>query len=117
MLPLGRAHAGTFTGAEALAHNLEAYFAAGFHPLCDAIALEGMGRAMRALPAAVHDGLDVEAIIRALEAAKTHTGGPSVVVCETIKGKGVSFMENNPDFHGKAPSPEQLEQALKELAD
>jgi len=63
------------------------------------------------------DGHDFEAIIRALEAAKTHTGGPSVVVCETIKGKGVSFMENNPDFHGKAPSPEQLEQALKELAD
>ena len=51
------------------------------------------------------------------EQAKAHTGGPSVVICETIKGKGVSFMENNPDFHGKAPSPEQLKQALKELAD
>ncbi len=63
------------------------------------------------------DGHDFEAIINALEAAKAHTGGPSIVICETIKGKGVSFMENNPDFHGKAPSPEQLEQALKELAD
>ena len=63
------------------------------------------------------DGHDFEAIINALEAAKAHTGQPSVVICETIKGKGVSYMENNPDFHGKAPSPEQLEQALKELAD
>jgi len=63
------------------------------------------------------DGHDFEAIINALEKAKAHAGGPSVVICETIKGKGVSFMENNPDFHGKAPSPEQLEQALKELAD
>ena len=63
------------------------------------------------------DGHDLEAIIDALEQAKAHTGGPSVVICETIKGKGVSFMENNPDFHGKAPSPEQLKQALKELAD
>ena len=63
------------------------------------------------------DGHNFEAIIEALKKAKAHTDGPSVVICETIKGKGVSFMENNPDFHGKAPSPEQLEQALKELAD
>ena len=63
------------------------------------------------------DGHDFDAIISALKEAKAHTGQPSVVICETIKGKGVSFMENNPDFHGKAPSPEQLEQALKELAD
>jgi transketolase len=38
-----------------------------------------------------------------------------VLICETTKGKGVSFMENNPDYHGKAPSGEQLQQALREL--
>ena len=63
------------------------------------------------------DGHDFDAIIGALEEAKAHKGQPSVVICETIKGKGVSYMENNPDFHGKAPTPEQAEQALKELAD
>jgi len=63
------------------------------------------------------DGHDFDAIINALEKAKAHTGQPSVVICETIKGKGVSYMENNPDFHGKAPNQEQLEQALRELAD
>lgn len=65
----------------------------------------------------VHDGHDFEAVIDALEEAKAHTGRPTVVICETIKGKGVSFMENNPDFHGKAPDKEQTEQAYRELAD
>jgi len=63
------------------------------------------------------DGHDFEAIIGALLEAKAHKGQPTVLICETIKGKGVSFMENNADFHGKAPTPEQLEQALRELAD
>ncbi|MCH7953314.1 MAG: transketolase, partial [Chloroflexi bacterium] len=40
---------------------------------------------------------------------------PTAIICQTTKGKGVSFMENNPDFHGKAPSDEQLAQALQEL--
>jgi transketolase len=38
-----------------------------------------------------------------------------VIVARTVKGKGVSFMENNVDFHGKAPDAEQLAQALKEV--
>ncbi len=63
------------------------------------------------------DGHDFTQIIGALERAKRHKGQPSVVICQTIKGKGVSFMENNPAFHGKAPNKEELEQALKELAD
>ena len=63
------------------------------------------------------DGHDFEAIIGALLEAKAHKGQPTVLICETIKGKGVSFMENNADFHGKAPTPEQLQQALRELAD
>jgi alcohol dehydrogenase class IV len=49
------------TGADALVHHVEAYFARGFHPMCDAIALDGMRRAMQALPVAVRDGGDLEA--------------------------------------------------------
>ena len=63
------------------------------------------------------DGHDFAALIAALEEAKAHRGQPTVVIAETIKGKGVSFMENNPAFHGKAPTPDQAEQALKEMAD
>ena len=63
------------------------------------------------------DGHNFEAIIGALQEAGAHKGQPGVVIAETIKGKGVSLMENNPDFHGKAPTPEQAEQALRELAD
>ena len=61
------------------------------------------------------DGHDFDQIISTLNEAKAHEGQPTVVICETTKGKGVSFMENNPDFHGKAPSTEQLAQALREL--
>ena len=63
------------------------------------------------------DGHDFEALIETIEEARAHKGQPTAVICETTKGKGVSFMENNPDYHGKAANPEQLEQALKELAD
>ena len=42
-------------------------------------------------------------------------GKPAIVIAKTVKGKGVSFMENNPAFHGAAANPEQLEQALKEI--
>jgi transketolase len=42
-------------------------------------------------------------------------GRPVVVVCHTVKGRGVSFMEGNADWHGKAPSAEQAAQALAEL--
>ncbi len=63
------------------------------------------------------DGHDFTQMIDALERAKRHKGQPSVVICQTIKGKDVSFMENNPSFHGKAPNREEMEQALKELAD
>ena len=65
----------------------------------------------------VPDGHDFAALIAALEEARGHKGQPTAVICETTKGKGVSFMENNPDYHGKAATPEQLEQALQELAD
>lgn len=61
------------------------------------------------------DGHDLAALIQALEKAKKVAGKPVVIIAHTVKGKGVSFMENNADFHGKAPTAEQLQIALKEL--
>jgi transketolase len=61
------------------------------------------------------DGHNVGKVAEVLENAKQVTGQPAVIIAHTVKGKGVSFMENNPDFHGKAPTPAELEKALKEV--
>ncbi|MBQ1407787.1 MAG: transketolase, partial [Eubacterium sp.] len=47
--------------------------------------------------------------------AKAEKGRPTVVVAKTVKGKGVSFMENNAGWHGKAPTEEEAKQAVEEL--
>ena len=62
------------------------------------------------------DGHDLDQVFAAIKKAQQVKGKPAVIIAHTVKGKGVSFMENNVDFHGKAPSAEQLEKALKELA-
>ncbi len=62
------------------------------------------------------DGHDIPALQAAFAEAERVKGVPTVIVAHTIKGKGVSFMENNPKFHGVAPTPAEVEQALKELA-
>jgi len=54
-------------------------------------------------------------IINALNKAKTVKGKPTAIVAKTIKGKGVSFMENKADWHGKAPKEEEYNIAMKEL--
>ena len=51
----------------------------------------------------------------AIEKAKNHKGQPTAIVCKTVKGKGVSFMENEASWHGTAPSREQCEKALEEI--
>lgn len=61
------------------------------------------------------DGHDYEAIKGALDAAKSVKGKSTAVVCRDIKGKGVSFMENDYGWHGKAPNQEQRDQAIREL--
>jgi transketolase len=61
------------------------------------------------------DGHDLEAVDGALWEAGQPDDHPRCVVAYTTKGKGVSFMEGNPSFHGKAPTPEQLAQALREI--
>ena len=62
------------------------------------------------------DGHDIGQVLDALEEASETKEKPTAIIAKTVKGKGVSFMENNPDFHGKAPNAEQLEAALAELA-
>ena len=61
------------------------------------------------------DGHDLEAIEAAMEQAKTVKGKPSAIVMKTVKGKDVSFMENNAGWHGVAPNDAQYEQAMAEL--
>lgn len=61
------------------------------------------------------DGNDVDEIVKAFDVAKSIKGKPTCIIAETIKGKGVSFMENKVEWHGKAPNEEQYTQALKEL--
>ncbi len=63
----------------------------------------------------VIDGHDIEEIQEAIEKARNYKGKPTVIVCKTIKGKGVSFMENQAGWHGTAPSKEQCEKALSEI--
>ena len=60
-------------------------------------------------------GNDLGSIIEALTKASEAIGKPSVIIAHTIKGAGVSYMENNADFHGKAPNAEEMKIALKEL--
>lgn len=59
------------------------------------------------------DGHDFAQILPALDAP--HNGMPKAIVAHTVKGKGVSFMEDQAGWHGKAPSQEQYEQAMAEL--
>jgi len=61
------------------------------------------------------DGHDFNQILAAFQEAERIKSKPTVIIAHTIKGKGVSFMENNVNFHGKAPTLEEAEKALKEL--
>ncbi|NMA54950.1 MAG: transketolase [Firmicutes bacterium] len=62
------------------------------------------------------DGHSLTEIVAATEKAQASTAKPNIIICHTVKGKGVSFMENEAGWHGKAPSDEQAVQALAELA-
>jgi len=61
------------------------------------------------------EGHDIEQLIDAFEQAKKVQAQPTAIVARTVKGKGVSFMENKAEYHGKAPTAEEAERALKEL--
>ena len=82
------------------------------------MSLGDMAAKLRAFGFDLHeiDGHDLDAIEAALSAPVT-PGKPKAILAHTVKGKGVSFMENQVGWHGKAPNEEQRQQALKELED
>lgn len=61
------------------------------------------------------DAHDFESLEAAVTAAKAEKGRPTAVIMKSVKGKNVSYMENNPGWHGAAPNDEQFEQAIKEI--
>ena len=62
------------------------------------------------------DGHDLAAVANAFQQAKGLAGAPTMILAKTVKGKGVSFMENQAGWHGKAPNAEQYQAARQELA-
>ncbi|MEK6692856.1 MAG: transketolase [Nitrospirota bacterium] len=63
------------------------------------------------------DGHNMEEIVNAMDEAETIKGKPAVIIAHTTKGKGVSFFEGRVEYHGIAPTPEELSKALKELGE
>lgn len=61
------------------------------------------------------DGNNIEEILRAFYIAKNTKHKPTCIIAKTVKGKGISFMENKAEWHGKAPSEEEYNQAMEEL--
>lgn len=61
------------------------------------------------------DGNDFNSLAQAFKAAKEYKGAPTVIIANTIKGKGVSYMENNYGWHGKAPNDEEYQKAMEDL--
>ena len=84
----------------------------------EVMTLEPLAQKWRAFGwrALVTDGHDYEALLSTIAKARQRRTKPTVIIANTIKGKGVSFMEDNPAFHGRAPNKEEFEQAMKELA-
>ena len=65
----------------------------------------------------VADGNDMAQLRAAFAEARATKGAPTCIVCETVKGKGVSFMENQVGWHGKAPNDDEFKQAMAELGE
>jgi transketolase len=61
------------------------------------------------------NGHDMSQIVNTIEVAQEVLGKPTMIIAHTIKGKGISFMENQCDWHGKAPNKEEFEMAMNEL--
>ena len=85
---------------------------------CDIMGIEPLADKWRAFNWHVIeiDGHDMSQVLQALKEAGKIKGKPTAIIAHTVKGKGVSFMEGNVDFHGKAPNAQETEMALKELA-
>jgi transketolase len=61
------------------------------------------------------NGHDIAQVDKALDQAEANKGAPTFIVAHTVKGKGVSFMENDPEWHGKAPKPAEAVKAVREI--
>ena len=86
--------------------------------VCDVCHTGDIGRKFEAFGWDVRyaNGHDIDALVALFEELKSERGGvPHLVVADTVKGKGVSFMEDQVGWHGKAPNDEQYEQAMAEL--
>ncbi|MBF0330133.1 MAG: transketolase [Nitrospirae bacterium] len=85
---------------------------------CDVMKVEPVADKWKAFGWHVYDidGHDMKAIVDALDDAEKLKGKPSVLIARTIKGKGVSIFEGKAEYHGLAPTAEELEKALKELS-
>ena len=84
---------------------------------CDVMPTEPLDKKFESFGAHVItiDGHDFDAIKAAFAEARTVKGQPTVILAKTVKGKGISYMENNAGWHGKAPNAEQYAQAKAEL--
>ncbi len=84
---------------------------------CDIMNLEPIAAKWQAFGWQTIDinGHNMQEILGAYEEAANVKGKPTIIIARTVKGKGVSFMENTCDFHGRAPTKEETEKALKEL--
>ncbi|MDQ7787152.1 MAG: transketolase [Thermodesulfovibrionales bacterium] len=84
---------------------------------CDVMYIEPIVKKWEAFGWNVFDinGHDMAAIVNALDQAETVRDKPTMIVARTVKGKGISFFEGKVQYHGMAPTPEELKKALKEL--
>ena len=63
------------------------------------------------------NGHDMNEIVEGLDFLVNNNGNPTILIAHTVKGKGVSYMEDNPSFHGAAPNQEQFDIAMRELGE
>lgn len=83
--------------------------------VCSAYPIDKKFEAFNFHTICVDDGNDMEKLRSAFREARTVTGKPSVIIAKTVKGKGVSFMEDKASWHGKAPNDAEYETAMEEL--
>ena len=88
-------------------------------PTEDVMALESLSDKFAAFGYAVQtcDGNDITELVRTLETVPFEPGKPNLIIARTVKGRGVSFIENALNWHHKVPSADELERALRELAE
>lgn len=113
--------AANFAAAEALGNLVAIVDSNGLQidgQLCDVCSAGELDEKFAAFGWEVHhvDGHDIDALIALFASLPCNsTGKPQAIIAKTVKGKGVSFMENQVGWHGKAPDAEQTKQALAEL--